>query len=195
MPVVRTDDIYLDAVLRGWIVNTAKKELWRMSDWYSLEDLVQDGYLCYCKCRERYKKDKQLWSVAPTKMQRRWFMALVQTAYYNHIMTLATKASRTPEDSSVRLVDLLDTLVGTPVAVAEEASITAALAKLPAELMDALEKLTNDAFDEGVYLRRKLSSNKVNSVRAVIRETTNEHWERVLGQADVRERLTSFLPL
>ncbi len=189
-------DVYLDAALRGWIVNTARKEHWRCASWYSLEDLVQDGYVCYVKCRERYKTNKRLWSGNPTKMQRRWFMALVQRAFYNHIMTLASKAARSQEDTVSQIAAEADTFTTaleklTP-AVMEEASVLVALAKVPAELADVLERLLADGFEGGDYFRHKVNSEQVRRARGQLRETTKEYWDRVLGQPDVPEKLAAY---
>ena len=82
-------DAYLDAGMKGWIVNTAKKEFWKVAEWYEFQDLVQDGYLCYYKCRKRLHG--RLLVKTPTKDQRREVQAYVKTAFLNHISTLATK--------------------------------------------------------------------------------------------------------
>ena len=90
-----TKDPYLDDYLQNWIVFKANKELWRMQTWYTLADLIQDGYMCYAKCARRYqpKMPKK-----PSQGDKKWFMALVQTTFHNHIMTLSATAARTKED-------------------------------------------------------------------------------------------------
>jgi hypothetical protein len=196
-------DVYLDAALRGWIVNTAHKEHWRMASWYSVDDLIQDGYVCYCKCRERYKpeqhilRDHKELGCGPTKQHRRWFMALVQAAFYNHIMTLAARSARTREDAVSQIAAESDTFMAAfeklAPAIAEEASVVAALAKVPAELAEVLERLFTDGFEGGEYIRHKVRSTRARRARGQVRETTREYWERVLGQPDVPELLAAYL--
>jgi len=99
---MRNVDVYFDAGLRGWLKTTAVKEHWRVASWYSVEDLVQDGYVCYCKCRDRYTlavpqpgdrpdgyAHQNLFTDQPNEKQRKHFMSLVQRAFYNHIYTLS----------------------------------------------------------------------------------------------------------
>src|SRR5690554_2636340 len=87
--------IYFDAGLKRWIRATAYKNYWRVSHWYDLEDLIQDGYMAYCTCAEHYghlvRKRK------PSAEDRRNFMALVKRTFENHIHDLATKRTVTQE--------------------------------------------------------------------------------------------------
>jgi hypothetical protein len=194
--------VYLDRGLRGWIVNTSRAQHWRVSSWYSLEDLEQDGYLCYAKCWHHYRT---LFDVPePTPDQRRHFMALVKTAYVNHIATLSTKFPVRCGEIAVSQLDLpldekllpreasedlLDRLLPPE---AEQASVLCALAKLPVELADVVERLLQDGFDGGKYLRRKIN-NGTGRTKHKVRETTAEYWERVLGQPNVPEKLAAYL--
>src|SRR6185312_11865843 len=83
------DDIFLDAGMRGWIVRTAKREYWRVAQLCDFPDLVQDGYLCYAKCRRAYLDPRP--DLTGTRDEKRWFQSLVKTTYTNHIHTLAAK--------------------------------------------------------------------------------------------------------
>lgn len=119
----------LDAGLRGWIVNTAKKNLWRVPSRYDLSDLIQDGYLCYCICNLRYRHVKE----------QRHFMALVKRTFINHIHDLATERTR-----------LIETLVvpDSPSLVQVEpgdALFNVLLNQLPAELKQLLVTLIRDS--------------------------------------------------
>lgn len=84
-----TYDHYLDDGLKKWIVVTARRNYWRVSAWYDLDDLIQDGYLCYQKCVVKYAR--LIRKRRPSKDDRRNFMALVKRAYENHIHDLASK--------------------------------------------------------------------------------------------------------
>lgn len=79
-------DPYLDRGLRGWITKTAQKNYWRVAAWMGLDDLVQDGFLCYMICRRRY-----------TVANKRHMMALVKITYINHITDLANARTRLNE--------------------------------------------------------------------------------------------------
>lgn len=180
---------YRDGSMLGWIANTAKREHWRMAAWYSLEDLIQDGDLCFAKCWNRYR---ELFDVPePTKAQRRHFMALVQTAYYNHIATLASKFALAREDVVGEYTTLDSLAPPTP----EQASVLLALATLPADLADVVEKLVQDGVDGGTYLKRKFyrQGTRVKRSRRGVRETTSEYWTRILGVENVPERLADLI--
>jgi hypothetical protein len=197
-------DVYLDEGMLGWFERTARKEHWRMAAWYELKDLVQDGYVCYCKCRNAYALQDpkpghpSLNTDNPTREQRRHFMALVKTTYYNHIMTLASKfsvvveeatpATSLPGERGGSLEELLPPQ-------AEEASLFLALANAPAELKDMVERLVRDGLDGGDYLRTHLcrDGNRIRRMRQAVRETTAEYWERVLGTPDLPQKLAAYL--
>lgn len=197
------NDPYLDAGLRGWIKNTARREHWRVASWYSVEDLEQDGYLCYSKCWAKYRKEvhgkpSNYFDVPnPTKTQRRWFMMLVQRAFYNHIMTLHRRAALTSEDALSQVSDPTDSVaqaferIAPP--VAEEASLFLALAKAPTELLEVLEKLVLDGCDGGAYLRRRVLNPNGKPGKQTVRETSVQYWERVTGVPDLTERLADYL--
>jgi hypothetical protein len=186
------EEPYLDAGLRGWIFNTARTNHWRLQPWYELEDLIQDGYLAYSKCWHRYKK---LFDVPePTKDQRRHFASLVQISYLRHLHTLSVQH---PVNSEVATDEgELVTCAGPAAPVQEDvALLLATLRKLPEELVDVLEKLMDDAS----YLRLPRlywQGNRLRRQRGHIRwvrETTEEHWERILGQAGMPEKLIAYL--
>lgn len=181
-------DVYLDDVLRGWIVKTARKEHWRMAKWYSFEDLEQDGYLAYAKCWNKYR---DLFDVPnPTKAQRKWFMALVQRAYYNHIMTMAGKVAKAPKETAMSqtMEEENNSWDSVLPPVLPDAQLLCALSQLPAELNDVLVRLLQDGVDSGLYLRKRIAGS-----RRTVRETTEEYWTRVLGQPDVPQRLADFI--
>src|SRR3974390_506351 len=90
-----SSDPYLDRAMRGWIINHAKRQYWRVAAWYDLADLIQDGFLCYYKCKARYTNLTFLNHPLPEDKRR--FMSLVQRAFANHITNLANRRTETPE--------------------------------------------------------------------------------------------------
>ena len=123
-------------------------------------------------------------------------MSLVQTSYLRYIITLANKFGKDNDIALSQLEtpthDVISILEGLLPPEPEQASLRCILAKLPAELADAMERLARDGFDGGKYLRKKWDSDAYQT-RGKIRETTTEYWERVLGQSNVPEKLTALL--
>lgn len=200
-------DTYWDEGLRGWIVGMARTNHWRMAAWYGLDDLIQDGALCYCKCREAYPDDKltaysaKFGVVSTPALKRKHFMLLFQTSYLNHITTLASKYAMgrelatpdtvSPEDHSDSLEKLMPSQP-------EEASVIFALKNAPAEIRDAIEKLLKDGADSGEYVRTQLyrEGNRIKRTSRTSRarrETTAEYFERVLGVADLPDKIRVYL--
>lgn len=62
----------------GWLIKTANENYWRVEGFCTRDDLIQDGYVCYLKIAERYKKKNKAHT-----------MALFKTAYFNHIHDLS----------------------------------------------------------------------------------------------------------
>lgn len=202
----RDVDVYLDEGLKGWIMATAWKEHWRVAAWYELGDLVQEGYLCYLKCRNRYALRKPdpghptLNTRKPTEIQRRHFMSLVQRTFYNRIMTLASRytagreepiVGRAEEDENTALERLLP-------AQSEVASVAVALAKAPLEIQQALQKVIADfrVGNEGAEYRRSRlywQGDRLRRGRRKLRETNEEFWQRVAGDGELPEKLETYL--
>lgn len=87
----------MDQGVRGWIVITARKNFWRVSSYYELDDLVQDGFLHFCRLRRRYPKVRD----------RAQMMALFKRTYLNHINDLSNRKTRSVE----RIASSLDQLM------------------------------------------------------------------------------------
>lgn len=197
-------DIYFDAGVQGWIRNTARRELWRMAGWYELDDLANDGYVCYCKCRDRYTQGppepghQALNTDTPNDKQRRHFMALVQRAFFNHIMTLSSKFAASCEDpvSGLAVEDgeppSLENLMPPQM---EEASVLMAVLQAPTEIGEAIAKLINDSIDGGNYLRSRLRerTGRVIRGRRALRETTDERLARVVGNGALPGATLAYL--
>lgn len=205
-------DVYFDAGLQGWLTTTARAEYWRVASWYSVDDLIQDGYICYCKCRDRYTlalpeagerpdgyKHQNLFTDNPTPVQRKHFMALVQRAFFNHIYTLSTRYPATREQPLAALstegdepLTMEELLPPQP----EETSVLIALLQAPTEISEAIIKLVNDGIDGGNYLRSRLRdrNGRVQIVsRRALRETTGQRMTRVLGDPDLGRQTMTYL--
>lgn len=85
----------MDRGARLWLYRTAQKNFWRVSSWYDLDDLVQDGFVQYNRIVNKY----------PHITARAHLMGLFQRTYINHIHDLAKRRSRLieyPESSLIR---------------------------------------------------------------------------------------------
>lgn len=166
-------DVYLDQGMRGYIHSTAWREFWRVANWYEVDDLIQDGYLCYYKCVKAYPG---LMVEAPTQDQRRHFMALVRTTFVNHITDLANKRTRVPEQALSRYSAEDEGPAWDEVlpSQAEEGSAMALLASAPAEIKQLVKLLAGDGAALLAFKRNKKG-------RKAFRETTNEFYCRLLG--------------
>lgn len=180
-------DPYLDAGMRGWIMTEARRNHWRLAEWYSVEDLIQDGYLCYAKCVVAYPNLSS--RANPSPDDRRMFMALVIAAYRNYITDLTSHrmheravsqlAGENEDDNAVweRLL---------PPSM-ECGTFAVLLAQAPAELKSLFRLLMDDTCAGVEYLKTRARTKMVNGrQRRVLGkvskyETTNEHYCRLLG--------------
>lgn len=144
----------LDKGIKGWIVNTAKKNYWRVPAWYELDDLIQEGYICYCNCNLKYGND----------LTASHFMALVKVSYIRHIHDLANSRTR----NSAELMVSIDSPIFSR-AEPEDATFFTLLRQLPSELQELLSILLNDAKD--IPMLRDGRE----------RETTNAYLCRLIG--------------
>ena len=192
-------DPYLDRAMRGWIVNISKRNYGRVAN-FEIEDLIQEGYLCYYKCRARYvgkpglkKRDgtpcRFLPETDPDRQALRHFQSLVCTTFNNALSTLALKQPKgweiaistlaTPDQSSEQAWEA----VLPP--DAEVATAAALLASAPKEIKQLFQILINDAL-ELVGGRRVVGNDEwfveeAPKRRGRKRETTNERYCRLLG--------------
>lgn len=65
----------LPVEIRRWIISHSRKNFWRVAGFYDLDDLIQDGLMIACKCRQKYG----------TNLDPPHFMQLVKVSFYNHI--------------------------------------------------------------------------------------------------------------
>lgn len=143
----RTRKHKLDKGMRGWIVNFAVKNHWRVAAWMDVEDLVQEGYLCYAKCLDRYGTD----------LVQRHFMALVQQSFQNRVHNLAAKRTRTI-DAPVASYDAGDVSEVCEGVEPEEGTLATLVRSLPRELSELLQTLLGDARELAEQLPRETTN-------------------------------------
>lgn len=73
-----------DENFKGFTINFVITNLWRMHGQYDYDDLMQEAFLCFMKCEDRY----------PSVVEPRHFMALYKTCLRNHFHDLSTKLSK-----------------------------------------------------------------------------------------------------
>ena len=176
-------DPFLDTGMRGFIFNTARKHYWRVASWYEFDDLVQDGYLCYAKCKAKYSE---------TVTEKRHFMSLVQVSFLNHISTLASKRTATEEVAVSHLAaregedgaDLEKLGGSTP----ESASFLSLVSGAPEEFKQLILLLADDVSEVTGFKRKS----KVKHRRR-FRESTNEYFCRLLGKDPQDENVVEQL--
>ena len=76
-----------DEGMQAWAKAKAHKEAWRVKGICDCEDLIQDAFLIYARCKNRYPD-----------VEQRHLMALFKTSYSNHIHDLARQRMRHQED-------------------------------------------------------------------------------------------------
>lgn len=172
-------DPLLDAGIRGFIFSTARKELWRVGDWYTLDDLISDGLMCFYKCRRRYAVNRYgSMEDHTTHEQQKWLMALVKTTFYRHIAGLAEKQMMVKETPASQLRREEQTeeqyLDGVAPSQGELGSMATLIASAPQEIKTLVLALANDGAEFLGYKREKKH-------RRALRETNNEYFCRLVG--------------
>lgn len=211
----RTKDPYLDAGMEGFIRNLAHKEYWRVANWYGekgcgVEDLIQDGYLCYCKCRARYVDKLGVMPKDPAPGDKKWMMELVRTAFTRHIQHTVAGKMKLGHEEPISQFASADNPAADPWEKIlppqdEEASLLALLRSMPGELQQLVTLLVGDGvealgFERSRLERRVLPSGSVRVQRRGrrrLRETTNQYYCRLLGldpsKRDLRAQLVTYL--
>lgn len=169
----------LDPGINGWIVTTATRNYWRVAHWYEVEDLIQDGFLCYCICNRQYGQ----------VVEQAHFMSLFKRTFINHIHDLADTRKRTPE-KTLTLIEGSDKEVDTELqrlapAVQEEATFALLMKQLPAEFKLMIDRLLSA---EPPPLLSYVSGQ---------RETTSQYLARLAGVnpevRNIEKELRSYL--
>lgn len=190
------EDPYLDSGMHGYILNTARKEFWRVAAWYDdVADLVQDGYLCYAKCRRRYVEVLgTLPADDPTPDDRRQMMAAVKVAFNRYIQhNIASSMWGGYEVPVSQLTregadEAADPWEGLTPAQMPEAQMTEFLGSLSSELQQLVVVLARDGVDAlrmgQISLERRVlpgGSVRYRRMRRRVRETTNRYYCRLVG--------------
>lgn len=201
-------DPYLDQAMRLWIRKTARTHYWKIAG-FDVDDLVQEGYICYYRCWNRYVGNRtNVWHGAtaetstdhkpgvnhrylpvsnPDKAARRHFASLVQRAFMNRIYDLAKRQSSMREVPLVDLtpVDLTqsDYLESIMPGGSEVATVGELIRSAPSEIKQLFDLLISDA---GSLPPSREASSRVGRVRPRLRgsrtrETNNQYFCRVLG--------------
>lgn len=74
----------MDDSARRWMINTARKNLWRVHRWYQLDDLIQDGYMAWAYVTAHY----------PTVTNRSHMMRLFMITYHCRIADMSKKKTK-----------------------------------------------------------------------------------------------------
>lgn len=182
-------DPFYDAGMRGWLYNTAKANYWRVAEWYELTDLISDGILCYYKCYRAYPF--LTIKLHPSQDDKRRFMALVRSAFINHITTLAQKRTAVherPFSQSMAAEESEEAYLNSLLpAQPEEANFAVMLSNAPAEIKQLMQLLLGDGVAGFDYLRTRLrkvqlpTGPRIKLGRRRLRETTNAYYCRQLG--------------
>jgi len=154
----------LDKGMMAWIERTARKHHWRVASWIDLDDLIQEGYVCYALCNQRY----------PRELGRAHIMALTKTTFHNRIHDLAKQRTRLLEEPlSVHAASEQtpeEALENALPAEHETQTFATLVLQLPAEIRELLTILLNDAASIGMRKERGR------------RESLNTYLWRLIGQ-------------
>lgn len=179
--------------IAGWAIKFIKNNYWRVASQYEMEDLIQDAYLKFLICDDRYGHLNN----------PRLFMALFKKSLINHFNTLSSKVS---EDRQFQFALSKD---ADPDEVLEYFSIdlnnhgyfNLLIEDAPNEIKSLLQGLltcyTKDgngklikANDFSRSRRKYIENSKRPLLRSdkryktAKRENLNEHWRRILNLDD-----------
>jgi len=160
-------DPWLDAGVKGCIANIARQNFWRVQHYYDLDDLIMDGYVCWCKVRRHY----------PDITNVKHLQGLLKTAFHRHIHDLSKKRTRVDELAMSQFVQEdgsemnWDDMFG-----AEEGAAVAVnlMRTAPQEIKMLWRFLTSEDGRRRLRHKKRTFSNGR-------RETTNEFLCRTLG--------------
>lgn len=193
--VDQLQDDYLDAAMRGWLFNTARHNFYKIAG-YSVDDLLQEGLLCFYKCRTRYVGQRvagkrYLPPSAPDKIARKHFQTLVKTTFGNRISDLIKKQSAFAE-VHVEEITRVDEGAWSTAEQWEQllppeqelASVSMLLKQAPKEIKQLLTLLVQDAIDTGYFAYSRIPGRRRRRIglsKNAPRETTNQRFARLLG--------------
>lgn len=163
----------MDQGVRGWIIKTARENLWRVSGDIEIDDLIQDGFFFWHRIITRY----------PHVTHPPHRMGLFKTAFTNHIHDLSKKKSRleivTESDMDVSIDYMLE---------GDDPSQDPDLAFIIKQLPPAIMRVLTRIYEGDPPYRQFLDGS---------RETTNGRACRLAGldssKRDVRAAVLQYL--
>lgn len=146
----------MDDGARLWLFKYAHQNYWRVPSWYSMKDLIQDGFMTYYRVTRRYSHVKK----------RGHMMSLFKVCFINHIHDLSKTKTRYCE------VELTDNVMSTMVDDGCEA-MSSLIMSTPAPVQGLIRAMMTD--DGQKKLRKPYRVGRRG------RETTNARWCRIAG--------------
>lgn len=128
--------------VQGFAINTARRYYPRLSPHHEFEDLLQEAYIVFLRCKRRYQGHVD---------NGAWFMALYRTALQNQFLRLISTAPR------YNLIeDYAEDSIHEPIGEVENfGHFSRLLAELPKEI---LQQLSDAATSTDESLRRKAAN-------------------------------------
>ena len=165
----------MDDGARGWLLRTVTKSYWRVSRWYDLDDLIQEGYSCYYETLSRY----------PLAADPPHRMALFKLVFMSRLTDLANKRTKSVSEicesdlTAASLADghRADAFLETIAADTDLALAASSLTSAPQYVKDALALFTTE---EGLA-RLRSAYRRVRRGKHLTRETLNERLCRLTG--------------
>lgn len=186
----------MDDSAQRWVVKTARKNFWRVQQWYELDDLIQDGYMWWCFVVNKYHDSAYERCAGSKNIEdsvKQLLMSLFMRTYTNHIHDLSK--SRTGAAAEVRLTDLASTSTD------EAAIVESALAGVA--VCDAYAAVLVNSAPDGVrqvlqaYSYERPSAVSAYRIRGGERETMNDRFCRIAGKdpasTDLVSQVKSYL--
>lgn len=179
----------MDGGARGWLLRTARKNYWRVSSWYDLDDLIQEGYAAYYDTIRRY----------PDATDPPHRMALFKRVFMSRLTDMANQRTRrVPEVLFSEMTSVTDDGSETSFldTLAAETDLSVLLGRLSGAPQCVRDALALFAGEEG--LRRLRSAyRRVRSGERTRRETFNERLCRLTGydseETNIIEALRAYL--
>ena len=167
----------MDDGARRWLLKTARKHYWRISSWYDLDDLIQEGYFAYYYVVRRYPK-----AISPPHR-----MALFKLVFNSVICNLANQRTRRVEEICMSQLFSDDSMMSADQhvtafieSVAADPDISEAVGALAAAPEYVKKSLELFASEDGLR-RLRAEYRKVPTGKHLRRETLNERLCRLTG--------------
>lgn len=116
--------------IEGHAVNTVKSFFPKLCADHEFDDLMQEAYIVFMKCSERYK--------ATVEMNPAWFMSLFRNSLRNKLINMSAKCKQTVDVDALEQNDLLLAL-----GITDEVGY---LACVFSELPVRIRRLTHDMY-------------------------------------------------